>query len=494
MSGSMARGLIALGAAALLGGCAVGPDYVRPTAVIPAKYKEAEGWKPATPEAPASNERWWSIYDDPVLDGLERQVNISSETVKAAEANYRTAVALVGEGRAGLFPTLDLTGSATRNGGGGGSSSARSSSSFSSSGRSFVENSFSASAQASWIPDIWGSVRRTVESDVASAQASAAALAAAELATQATLASDYFQLRIADEQRRLLDDTVAAFARSLQIVQNRYNVGTAARTDIASAQTQLENARAQAIATGVQRAEFEHAIAVLIGKAPADFAIAPIPLATVVPVAPAGLPSTLLERNPTIAEAERNMAASNARIGIAIAGYFPTFTLGASYGQSSSFLNKLFTAGSSLWSFGLSDVTWPIFNGGLTNAQVEAARATYDQTVANYRQTVLAQFEQVEDQLSSLRILADQAAVQEGAVHAAQQAEELTLNQYRAGTVDYTSVITAQANALSNEQTALTILESRYVASVNLVTALGGGWSTTALPSRDQVETTSILP
>lgn len=488
MIAPVAQRIAACLAVVALAACSVGPDYKRPSAIVAANFKEAEGWKPAEPKEAASGEAWWSVYNDPALDALERQVEISNQTLKSAEAAYRTAQAIVGEGRAGYFPTLDLNGSATRTGRGAGAGTS-SNSNFSS--RASVQNSFSATAQASWVLDIWGSIRRTVESDIANAQASAANLAAARLAAQATLADDYFQLRIADEIKRLLDSTVEAFTRSLQIVQNRYGVGTAARTDIASAQAQLENARAQSIAIGIQRAQFEHAVAVLTGKAPGDFAVEPATLANAMPIMPPGLPSALLERNPTIAQAERNMAAANARIGVAIAGYFPTVTLGASYGQNSSMLNKLFTAGSSLWSFGLANVTLPIFTGGLTTAQVAAARATYDQSVAEYRQAVLTAFQQVEDQLAASRILTQQAEVQARAVQAAQEAERLTLNQYRAGTVDYTAVITAQANALSNEQTALTILQSRYVASVNLIEALGGGWDTTQLPRDEQVETLS---
>lgn len=476
--------LIFLGLAA----CAVGPDYVRPSAIVSAKFKEAEGWKPADPQDAASSQAWWSVYGDATLDALERQVEISNQTLKASEAAYRTAQAIVGEARAGYFPTLDLGGSATRTGRGGGTSS---SGSGSSSSRASVQNSFSATAQAGWVLDIWGSIRRTVEGDVANAQASAADLAAAQLAAQATLAADYFELRIADEIKRLLDTTVEAYTRSLQIAQNRYRVGTAARTDVASAQAQLENTRAQSIAIGIQRAQFEHAIAVLTGQAPGDFAIEPATLSYATPAVPPGLPSTLLERNPTIAAAERSMAAANARIGVAIAGYFPTVTLGASYSQSSSMLHTLFTAASSLWSFGLTNVSLPIFSGGLTTAQVAAARATYDQTVAEYRQAVLTAFQQVEDQISASRILAQQAEVQARAVEAAQLAEQLTLNQYRAGTVDFTAVITAQANALSSRQTALTVLQSRLVASVNLIEALGGGWEAKQLPSREQIETSS---
>ncbi len=475
---------ISLPLMALLGACTVGPDYKRPQAIVPASYKEANGWKPAVPQMPTSA-AWWSIYHDPALDALERQVAISNQTIKAAEAAYRNAQAIVGESRAGYFPTLDLGGSATRSGSGAGNSSTGSRSS---SRGGIVQNSFDVSALASWVPDIWGSVRRTVESSVAKAQLSAADLAAARLSAQATLAVDYFELRIADENKRLLDATVEAYGKSLQIAQNRYNVGTAARSDVVSAQAQLENTRAQAIATGVQRAQLEHAIAVLVGKAPGDFAIPTAPHEHTVLLVPPGVPSTLLERNPTIAAAERTMAAANAEIGIAEAGYFPTVTLGASYGQSSSMLHTLFTAASSLWSFGIANVNLPIFNGGLTASRVEAARATYDQSVANYRQTVLTAFQQVEDQLSASRILAQQADVQARAVAAAQEAERLTLNQYRAGTVDYTSVVTAQAPSLASQETALGVLQNRLLASVGLIEALGGGWEARDLPSVDAVE------
>ncbi len=482
MSPSILARLAACVAVAAVASCTVGPNYVRPSVAVPQNFKEAKGWKPAEPREAASGQPWWSVYNDPTLDALERQVDISNQTLKSSEAAYRVATALVAEARAGFFPNVNLSGTATRAGRGTGTTSG---SNFS--GRAGVQNSFDTTAQASWAPDIWGSIRRAVESDVANAQASAADLAAARLSLQATLAVDYFDLRISDDVKRLLDATVAAYTRSLQIAKNRYAAGVAARTDVAAAQAQLENARAQAIAVGVQRAEFEHAIAVLIGKPPADFSLKPAERNYAVPIEPPGLPSALLERNPTIAAAERAMAAANAKIGVAEAGYFPTVTLGASYGQTSSFLNKLFTAASSLWSFGLSDVTLPIFNGGLTAAQVAAARATYDQTVANYRQTVLTTFQQVEDQLAASRILARQAGVQAAAVTAAQQAETFALNQYRAGTVDYTTVVTAQATALASEETALNILQSRLAASVDLIEALGGGWDSQELPAREQI-------
>jgi len=475
---------------ALLAGCTVGPDYVRPPAPVPAKYKEAEGWKSAAPQPAASGEAWWSVFQDPVLDGLERQVEVSNQNLKSAEAAYRTEQAIVGEARAGYFPTLDAGAAALREGSGAGSAS----SSRSFGNRASVQNAFSASVSATWVPDIWGSIRRTVESDVANAQASAADLAAAQLSAQAALATDYIQLRIADATKRLLDATVEAFTRSLQITKNRYGVGTAARTDVASATAQLESTRAQAIAITLQRAQFEHAIAVLVGQPPGDFAIAPAAADIPIPEIPLDLPSTLLERNPSIAASERAMAAANARIGVAIAGYFPSITLGASYGQQSSMLHTLFTAASSLWSFGVTNINLPIFTGGLTQAQVAAARATYDQTVATYRQTVLTAFQQVEDQLAASRILAQQAEAQGRAVDAALEAERLTLNQYRAGTVDYTAVITAQANSLADRETALGLLQSRLVAGVALIEALGGGWDARALGGAAQAERPSAPP
>lgn len=488
--------LLAGTALTALAACTVGPDYQKPSAPTSIAYKEVDGWKPATPRNAASGQPWWSIYNDTVLDGLERQVDISNQTLKADEAAYRESQAIVEEAEAGFFPTIGLNGSAIRNGGGPGtgSSSSRSSGSSSRGGGGFAQNTFTTSAQASWVPDIWGSVRRTVESDVASAQASAADLAAARLSAQSTLAADYFELRVEDELAQLLSDEADAFSRSLQITQNRYRVGTAAKTDVETAIAQLENTRAQQIATGVQRAEFEHAIAVLVGQPPAEFSIVPAKLPAEIPVTPPDLPSELLERNPTIAANERAIAAANAKIGVAIAGYFPNVTIGGSYGQQSNLLHTLFNAANSIWSFGLTNVNLPIFNGGLTAAQVKAARATYDQTVATYRQSVLTAFQQVEDELAASRILERQAVVQDRAVAAAREAEQLALNQYRAGTADYTTVVTAQATALSNEVTAVNLRQTRLAASVNLIEALGGGWNVGQLPTADQVKSDTSEP
>ena len=482
--------LIVLAACFGLSACEVGPDYQKPAAATPPAYKEssesaaaakAEGWKPAEPQDAANRGAWWAIYSDPVLDGIESQVEISNQNLKASEAAFRQARALVNEARAGYFPVLGASASVQRSGQGGGSSSG---SSFSS---SRAQTQYDLTATASWDLDLWGRIRREVESSEAAAQATAADLASARLSFQSELASDYFTLRIDDEQSRLLNATVDAFQTSLQITQNRYRAGVAAKSDVAQAQTQVETTRAQAIAVGVQRAQLEHAIAVLIGKPPAEFSIAPEPFKSDIPEVPAGVPSTLLERRPDIAAAERRVAAANAQIGVAIAAYYPDLTLSASYGFAGPVLGTLIQASNAVWALG-PQLAETIFNGGLREAQVEAARAAYDQTVADYRQTVLGGFQQVEDELSNLRILAQQAQVQEGAVKAAEESERLTLNDYKAGTVAYTSVVTAQATALSNKQSLLTIQQTRLAANVALIQALGGGWTAVDLPAGDRLK------
>jgi NodT family efflux transporter outer membrane factor (OMF) lipoprotein len=473
----------ALLAAAALAACTIGPDYERPPAPTTAAYKEIEGWKPATPREAASGSPWWSIYDDPELDTLERQVEISNQTLKASEAAFREASAVVEEARAGFFPTVGATAAAQR-----ASSPARSSGTSARGGGSSggIQNLFSAAPTASWVPDIWGRIRRTVESDVASAQASAADLAAARLSAQATLAIDYFELRIADDQKRVLDATIAAFEQSLTIARNQFEAGFAAETDVVTAQTQLQNAQAQEISLGVQRAALEHAIAVLTGKPPAELTLAPTPqpIAAIVPVVPAGVPTSLLERRPDIAAAERAMAAANAQIGVAETAYFPDLTLSATVNFTSASLGNLLSVSNSAWTIA-AQASETIFDGGLRGAQVAAARALYDQNVANYRAAVLTAFQQVEDQLSALRILEQQADAQALALQSARRAVQLTLNQYQGGTISYTNVVVAQTTALADEQTTLAILQSRLVASAALVEALGGGWDRSQLPALD---------
>jgi NodT family efflux transporter outer membrane factor (OMF) lipoprotein len=472
-----ADAIATLTAAALLtaavAGCAVGPNYHRPSAPVAQRFKEAEGWKPAEPREAASGSEWWSVYDDATLDSLEKQIDVSNQTLKASEAAWREAVALVSQARAGLLPVIGATATGTRSGGPG--ASANVGAGAAATPVSHPRNQFELAGTGSWDIDIWGRIRRTVESDVANARASEADLAAARLSAQAQLAADYIALRVADEQQHLLDETVEAYKRSLEITQNQYHVGVVAKVDVITAETQLDGAESQRIAIGVTRATLEHAIAVLIGKPPGDFSLPPATLAATVPVVPIGVPSALLERRPDIAAAERHMAAANAQIGIAISAYFPDLTLNGSFGYASSVVSGLVKAPNNLWSFGGS-ASDTLLDFGARPAQVRQARAAYDAAVASYRQTVLAAFQQVEDQLATLRILEQQVQVQEETVKSANLAVQLTLNQYKAGTVAYTAVITAQTIALADAQTLLNIRQSRLTASVALIEALGGGW------------------
>ena len=451
-----------------LAACAVGPDYRRPDVEVSAAYKEAAGWKVAEPQDESSRGNWWEIFGDPQLSALIESVDISNQNVLLAEARFRQARALVAQSRAALFPTLDASASITRSrspsGLIGGTTAGR-----------IVDNR-SVGLSSSWEIDLWGRLRRAVESSAASAQASAADLAAARLSAQAELASDYFQLRVLDAQKQLLDDTVTAFGKSLELTRNRYTAGVAAKVDVVQAETQLKSTLAQAIDTGVQRAQLEHAIAILVGKPPSEFSIAPVPLAATMPRVPLGLPSELLERRPDVAAAERRAAAANAQIGVAKAAYFPSLTLSASGGFRSANAADLFTTPSRFWSIGPA-LAQSIFDAGLRSAQTEQAIAAYDATVAQYRQAVLAGFQEVEDNLAALRILEEEAKVQDDAVRAARESVVLTTNQCKAGIVSYINVVTVQTTQLSNERTAVGILGRRLVAAATLVKALGGGWS-----------------
>jgi NodT family efflux transporter outer membrane factor (OMF) lipoprotein len=464
----------------LLGACTIGPDYEKPAVTVPPAYKEA-GWEPARPADAIDRGAWWSLYRDPVLDRLERQIDISNQNLKAAEAAFRQAEAIVTQARAGYFPTAEIDAAAQRSRAGSAAISAGRG------GSGSISSFFSATGSASWVPDLWGKVARTVESNVASAQASAGDVASARLAAQGQLASDYMQLRMADELKRLLDAAVKAYAESLRITQNQYNAGTAAQSDVAQAQTQLQSTQAQAVAVGVLRAQLEHAIAVLTGKPPAEVTIAAIDSVPPLPEIPAGLPSTLLERRPDIAAAERQVAAANAQIGVAETAFFPTVTLTADAGAAAALLSKLLSSSSRIWAFG-STLVQTVFDAGARHAQVEQARAQFDATVADYRQTVLTGFQQVEDQLAALRILAEQAKAQDAAVASSREAERIIFNQYKSGTVAYTSVVVAQTAALGNAETAVNIRQSRLVAAVALIQALGGGWSAAQLPDRDRIE------
>jgi NodT family efflux transporter outer membrane factor (OMF) lipoprotein len=448
-----------------LGSCTVGPDYKRVPFESTATYKEQDDWKPSEPEDTLSRGPWWHIFNDPVLDGLEQQIDISNQNLKAAEDAYRQALGLVAQARAGFWPTLGANAALSRGVEAPGTR---------------VQTYDSLGVSSGWQIDIWGQIRRTVEGDVASAQASDAAIAAARLSAQATLAIDYFELRAQDSLKTLLDDTVADEQRSLQMTQNRYAFGVAAKADVVTAQTQLLSVQSSQVNVAIARAQYEHAIAVLIGRQPADFSLSAVPLRTDVPTAPTGLPSTLLQRRPDIAEAERKMAAANAQIGVARSAYFPNLTLSGSLSYSGVGLSDLISAPNRIWAVGPA-LAETVFDGGLRRAQVAQARAAYDLSVDNYRQAVLSSFQQVEDNLVALRVLEQQAAIEEATVAAAREAERLTLNQYKAGTVPYTSVITAQTTTLSSEQTALTVLLNRLSASVSLVQALGGGWNAAQL-------------
>ncbi len=442
----------------------VGPDYVRPAAIVSTQYKEIKGWKLATPRDDFAKGEWWRAFRDPELNALEAQVAVSNQTLIADEANYREALALIAEARAGLYPTLNFDPSLTRSKTG-----------------TQITTILDAQVSGSWAPDVWGKVRRAIEEQGAGAQVSAADLANATLSAQSSLALAYVQLLESDALDDLLLDTVKEYQHSLEITQNQYNAGTAAKSDVITAQALALAAQAQEIGVGVARAQNEHATAVLMGRPPAELKVPRSKLPAGVPSIPVGVPSALLERRPDIAAAERTMQQQNAAIGVAIAGYYPDFTLSGAFGyQGDPFIKQIAWA-NPVWSYALS-IAQPLFNGGLTDAQVEAARQTYDSSVATYRQTVLTAFQQVEDQLAAVPILTRELNVQTEAVKAAQQAVQIALNEYSAGTQNFTTVVTAEATELNDRESALSTRAARLTAMVNLVVALGGGWSTAELP------------
>jgi len=483
------QGLAPATALAALAACAVGPNYHRPDAPTAPAYKEDQGWKPATPGEIAPDKPWWSIYDDSLLDNLERQVEVSNQTLKADEAAYRSAVEQIGVDRGTLFPSISANAGATRSGSASGVNQAITTSSGTTvttgTGGNGHRTTYSAGAQASWSIDVWGRIRRLVESDVAKAQASAADVAAARLSAQITLAEDYFQLRAADEQMRLYQTEIDDFNNALTITQNQVKAGITTLADVYAAETQLESTQASQVGVQLTRAKFEHAIAVLTGKPPSELGIDVGSFTTTVPVVPAGVPSTLLERRPDIAAAERSVASANALVGVAEAAWFPSVTLNGSYGFSSGVLPGLLRAKNALWSFGPS-LAENVFNGGATLAQNREARANYDEAVANYRQTVLSAFQSVEDDLVTLRVLEQQGQLQEAAVKDARLSEALTLNQYKSGIVVYSSVITAQTTRLLDEINLLSIQSQRLVSSVDLISQLGGGWDAAQLDQPDR--------
>lgn len=450
--------------ALMLAGCAVGPDYQRPTTPDVSRFKEAEGWVPAAPADALERGPWWSLFGDPMLDQLAARVDVSNQNVAQAVGAYAQARALVREQRASMFPSVALNGGANRS---------HSSSSTVSGGR--TGNNYQLSIGASWEPDVWGRLGRAVDSATASAQASAADLASARLSAQGEMAINYLTLRQVDAQKVLLESTLAGFQRTLEITQNRYAGGIAAKTDVLQAQTQLANAQADDAGLVRQRAQLEHAIAVLTGEVPANFSLAPAAWRPSVPEIPVGVPSTLLQRRPDIAAAERAVAVANEQIGIARSAYYPSLPLGASYGFGASRVADLFSASSSVWSLGLS-AAQTLFNAGATTARVEGREAAHAQAVARYRQTVLTAFQGVEDQLAATRVLLTQQDLRRQASQAADQVEQQVLNRYRSGQVSYTEVITAQATALSARRALVQAMADRQTTAVALIQSLGGGW------------------
>ena len=458
-----ARRLLSLATATaflLLAGCAVSPAYEVPATAAPQTFKEAAGWQPAAPADTLERGPWWTLFGDAQLNQLAEGIEVSNQNVAEAIASYEQARALVREQRASLFPTVNLTGSGTRSGGG---------------GEQQTGNNYRAAIGASWEPDVWGKLRAGVTGADASAAASAADLAAARLSAQGELATNYFSLRQSDALIALLNSTIDGYKRVLDITSNRFNAGIAAKSDLLQAQTQLANAQIDLSSQVRSRAQLEHAIAILLGKAPSDFSLAVAPWTLTVPEVPLGVPSTLLQRRPDIAAAERRVAVANEQIGIARSAYYPSLNLTGSYGGGASKVGDLFNASSSLWSLGVS-AAQTLFNAGATTASVDAAKAGHEAAVARYRQTVLSAFGAVEDQLSATRALAEQLELRKQASSAADQVEQQMLNRYNAGQVGYTDVVTAQVTALSARRSLVQAQADRQTTAVALIQALGGGW------------------
>ncbi|HVP47950.1 MAG TPA: efflux transporter outer membrane subunit [Bryobacteraceae bacterium] len=464
-------------------GCMVGPKYQRPAAPASPAFKEPlpAGWKEAQPNDGAIRGKWWEVYNDPALNALEEQVSVSNQNILAAEAQFREARDAVRIARSGLFPTISGSTSIVNS-----KTSATVVNNRAANFSPAVLTVYDLPLSLSWQADIWGSIRRTIRQSAESAQVTAAQLENARLSYQAELALDYFQLHGADSTADLLERTVKSYQEYLELTQNRRKAGVASGYDVAQAQAQLETARAQLIDIGVARAQFEHAIAILTGKPPSELSIPRALLKSEPPATPPGVPSMLLERRPDIAAAERQMASVNEQIGLARSAYFPTLVLNASAGLESSKFTDWFTWPSRFWSVG-PQMAETLFDAGRRHAQSAQAQAAFDVTVANYRQTVLTAFQQVEDNLAALRILTDEGRAEDAAVQAAEEALRISTYQYKAGTVSYLQVITSQVIALQDERTAVDLLTRRILASVALVQALGGGWDASKLPSIDDV-------
>ncbi|WP_049790340.1 efflux transporter outer membrane subunit [Pusillimonas sp. T7-7] len=486
----------ALAGVLTLGACALGPDYERPTMDLGEAYKELEsgkqgeqivgastaevqGWVPAQPGDAALRGDWWQLFNDPILSQLMLTLQDANLSIIQAEAQYRQAQALLQSARSGFFPTVGASAAGARSGSG------RSASTISGVGGDNPSNQFSLSGDVSWEPDLWGRVRRSVEASGAGLQASRADVATTRLSMQSTLAQTYFQLRVMDAERRLLQQTVKAYERSLTVTQNRYNAGIAAQVDIESSRTQLENGRTQLLALDWQRAQLEHAIAVLLGQTPASFSLAPSELVARAPVVPVGLPSQLVQRRPDVAAAERRTAEANARIGVAQAAWFPSLTLSAQGGYRASEWAQWLSAPASFWSLGPA-LALTIFDGGAREAQLQESRAAYDAQAASYRQTVLTALREVEDYLVQLHVLGQEQITQGRALASARESLRLTRNQYEAGLIDYLSVVQVETTALSTERSALSLVSDRLLTSVQLIAALGGGWDASQLDQADE--------
>jgi NodT family efflux transporter outer membrane factor (OMF) lipoprotein len=463
-------------AALVLAGCTVGPKYARPAAPTPPDYQQVPpNWKAAQPSAEMAKGKWWEIFQDPQLNGLEEKINVSNQTLKAAQLQFEQARAVVRVNRADLYPTVTAGVSAAR----------EHLSQNRPNGSLVATNSFTdlqLPVDVSYEPDVWGRVRRTVEAARENAQATAGDLESVNLSLHAELATDYFVLRTLDAEIDLLNSTVAAYQKALELTQNRFSGGVASQVDVAQAETQLETTRAQMVDLGVQRAANEHAIAVLIGAPAPTFQLQPSPLANTPPVVPPGVPSDLLERRPDISASERRMAAANAQVGVAKAAYYPDITLSASGGFESTSIATWFNGPAGFITAG-ADALVTVFDVGRRRAINDQAKAAYAQSVANYQQTVLTSFQEVEDSLAALRILEDEAKVEGVAVTAAEHSLALSTNRYKGGVANYLEVTTAQSAALTDERTAVDIAGRRMAASVSLIKALGGGWSTANLPT-----------
>jgi NodT family efflux transporter outer membrane factor (OMF) lipoprotein len=469
----------------------LGPDYEMPGAPVSLEYKELAGWKISTPRDDVDRGDWWSIYGDPTLSSLLQEVDVSNQNIAAAEAAYRGSITMVQQARAGLFPSLAFSYSGSRWHQGRDAVAAQGFIGF----PAITQTTVTLEPQLAWTADVWGKVRRQIESNTGMAQANAAELANIRLSARTQLALTYFNLRAADTLEQILRATVAAYKRALDITLNRSSVGTTSDLDVESARTQLETARAQEIGVAAQRARFEHAIATLIGKPPAAVDIPHAPLPRNVPMVPPSVPSALLERRPDVAAAERRISGQNALVGVAVTAYFPDISLSGGFGSGTFPFATFGYAGTTAFPVAVANQVWAvggnmaevIFDAGLRREQVAAALASYYQSVAEYRQTVLTALQEVETALSDLRILAEQARALDRAVKSARRALDITLDKYSIGTVDYTAVVQAQQILLANEVSALTVRQNRFLASVTLIGALGGGWDTSWIPTDEQL-------